>query len=281
MFKQWIVRNHIRLLMLLVMGLFYCTSLLGQVGSGTSVVDQTSQLSSDVTSDETSDAQAWLLASMAYDKGNFDEAAKLYENLGKNQAFDNGHLLYNLGNSYYRGGKIGYAMASFLAARSCLPRDPDVVANLKLVHSKTTDRLDFSTSKSPALIIFGFLTFKFTSRELGFITALLVGFSSLLWFSSIISSRLRSLKIPGTIFYVISFVVGLNFAISLKTTETWGAVVSATAQVYSGPGQNNAVLFDLHEGAPFVQVEIKDQWAKIELSDGKKGWISKDQMKVY
>ena len=38
---------------------------------------------------------------------------------------------------------------------------------------------------------------------------------------------------------------------------------------------NNVVLFKLHEGTEFRVREIKENWLKIELVDGKKGWIKK------
>src|SRR5262249_10751676 len=51
-------------------------------------------------------------------------------------------------------------------------------------------------------------------------------------------------------------------------------VVTAAAKAYSGPAISNVLLFELHEGTEF-HVDSRDEsgWIRIELADGKKGWV--------
>ena len=86
-------------------------------------------------------------AMKAYDKGAYKEAVQIYEDLVK-QGSSNGAVFYNLGNAYFRSGEKGKAMAAYLAARSLLPRDPDIKANLKFVHDQMVDKLSIRSSGS-------------------------------------------------------------------------------------------------------------------------------------
>ena len=68
---------------------------------------------------------------------------------------------------------------------------------------------------------------------------------------------------------------------SLSQEQKWGAVAASVVKVTSGPGQNNAVVFELKEGAPFVAQKSENSWYQIELSDGKKGWLAASDAVVY
>ena len=39
-------------------------------------------------------------------------------------------------------------------------------------------------------------------------------------------------------------------------------------------------LFSLHEGVKFKVEEIRGEWAKIRLEDGKVGWVKKDAFEI-
>ena len=58
-----------------------------------------------------------------------------------------------------------------------------------------------------------------------------------------------------------------------------GVVIGKEVSIYSATGKDSIVLFTLHEGAEFaIRDQVNGDWARIELSDGKKGWIKKDQI---
>ena len=79
----------------------------------------------------------------AHDGGDYERAVAIYEGL-LNQNLVNGHVYYNLGNAFYRLGKKGEATAAYLAAKKFLPRDPDIVANLKHTRKSALDKLEAS-----------------------------------------------------------------------------------------------------------------------------------------
>lgn len=206
-----------------------------------------------------------------YDKGNFQGAADGFRSLlSKNP--DQGHLYYNLGNSYFRLGQKGQAMAAYLEARRLLPRDPDIKANLKFTLDSVADRLDTDLGDSISTAM-AFWVGHVTPRELAYLSAWLVaGAGAALLFSLWPPLQWASSVAGGLV--SLGIVVGFAWTISLVQQPVWGAVTAPLAKVVSGPGQGNAVLFELKEGAPFVVRKAEGSWYQIELSDGKKGWVA-------
>jgi tetratricopeptide (TPR) repeat protein len=66
----------------------------------------------------------------AYQRGDFAGARDQYL-AAIRQGLDGARVLYNLGNAYYRTGKIGRAIACYERAATLAPRDDDVRANLE------------------------------------------------------------------------------------------------------------------------------------------------------
>src|ERR1051326_2790731 len=71
-------------------------------------------------------------ANQLYDAGKFAAAAAVYEKLEPKTA----HVYYNLGNAWFRQGKMGLAVLNYERARRLAPRDPDLLANLKCAEQR-------------------------------------------------------------------------------------------------------------------------------------------------
>ncbi len=50
---------------------------------------------------------------------------------------------------------------------------------------------------------------------------------------------------------------------------------SDTANIRSGPGTKNKILFSVDRGIPFKILKKKGKWIRIQHADGDKGWIHK------
>jgi len=50
---------------------------------------------------------------------------------------------------------------------------------------------------------------------------------------------------------------------------------SDTANIRSGPGTKNKILFSVDKGIPFKILKKKGKWIRIQHADGDKGWIHK------
>ena len=222
--------------------------------------------------------QTAAAAAHAFDLGEYRESARLYEEL-VGAGIVNGHLYYNLGNSYFREGKVGQAVAALLASRTYLPRNPDVQANLKHVLSQASDKLEPSL---PAGVVRN-LTFwvgKATARELLGVASGGIYLAGLFWVIFLLFQK------NG--FKLVSFGLGtlslLFFAAGVSVElqgERWGAVIVESAPVSSQPSANASAVFVLREGAPFVVSAESPGWYKIQVSDGKIGWIGADSVRAF
>lgn len=225
-------------------------------------------------------------AEVLFDQGNYSDAEKIYSDAAA-QGAANGHLYYNLGITAYRQAKIGEAMAGFLAARSYLPRDPDVAANLKFMEGRIKDKLDSRVASHEAgPFAFWFrMARSFTAKELAYSTVFCLLLWALLTNLGLLWSKARWLLPTAWYALVVPCFPAALFITNASMGHQWGAVIEKNhsgAKIYSGPSKRESVLFELHEGAPvLVRGPKREGFWPIELSDGKKGWIAAENMRVW
>ena len=80
-------------------------------------------------------------ANKLYNEKQFEASARFYEGEIR-QGRVNGHLYYNLGNSYFRMGALAGAIHYYFKAQRLLPRNEDVQANLAHALRQTEGQLD-------------------------------------------------------------------------------------------------------------------------------------------
>jgi hypothetical protein len=81
--------------------------------------------------------QTFLEASQAYDANRPADAAALYASL-VGQGYESKELYFNLGNAYFKIGKLGLAVLNYRRAWQITPRDPDIQANLRFALQSTS-----------------------------------------------------------------------------------------------------------------------------------------------
>ena len=77
----------------------------------------------------------------AYQNGNYQNAISDYEKL-VNDGYEGVSLYYNLGNAYYKDGKLGYSILYYEKALKLAPNDDDIQHNLAIANSKTIDKIN-------------------------------------------------------------------------------------------------------------------------------------------
>jgi tetratricopeptide (TPR) repeat protein len=211
-------------------------------------------------------------ANQAYLEGRYEEAAGLYGRL-LNRGHLNGHVFFNLGNTYVRLGELGRAILHYKKAKVLLPRDGDLKANLEYARSLTKDRIE---PASPPF--WHTLTFWYFGMNVLELLIAFVLLNALFWGSALLLLYRESEWVKWSLWLslLLSLVTGVSAGVKYRESirNRGGVLLTEESPVRSGFSRNDTALFVLHEGAEFTILDEEKGWWKIELEDGKKGWVT-------
>ena len=216
-------------------------------------------------------SEALYRANEAYATNRYAVAAVLYERLVQS-GLRNGHLYYNLGNSLVRSGRLGRGIAAYLGAARLLPRDGDVQANLGYARQNAKDAID-PVEPSALLHTLFFWHYGLSTRE----ALLLAGLISVLFWAGLIVRMFRreseALRWAVVGLFMLLLASGGSLAVRVLWPTEVAVVVGPEIKVRSGTARDATVLFELHEGAEVELLGEEPGWLKIQLADGKRGWL--------
>lgn len=227
-----------------------------------------------------------------YEQGKFIEAAAEYEKAISSGA-NNGHLYYNLGNSYFRMAQWGKAIACYRQALIELPRNPDLRSNLELARKHTVDSLPADTQALGQISswLLHPKTF-FSAQEL---TIALVALYFLFWlivalqplFAAAPISRYLLFSSGGIslLLLILLFFVRINargtpeFALqgSYRSLGV-GVITSDEVNVSSGDSDQFQIIFVLHQGTEVDIGNKRKGWVQILLPDKRSGWVRQEHI---
>ncbi len=211
----------------------------------------------------------------------YDKAVQLYESI-LDSGYLNKDLYYNLGNAYYRKNYLGQAIWAYKNAIKFYPRDEDAKYNLAVTNARMIDRIEMPESFF-ILNLYRNIKQYLTIHEWLGIGSVLVFFQALLF--SFIKTNLLQLKYFKSIFsllIVINLIVHgicFDYYVQLKK-ENSAVVISNEVEAYSGPSDNNTVLFIVNDGSIVDILNNQNDWYEIILIDGKKGWLKNETIRV-
>ncbi|MFH1212706.1 MAG: tetratricopeptide repeat protein [Candidatus Neomarinimicrobiota bacterium] len=212
----------------------------------------------------------------AYQAENYTESIRLYEE-ALTRGYACGPLYFNLGNAYYRTGSVGRAILNYERAVRQMPNDPNVTFNLRLANLSVKDKIDVPPP---------FFLLRWNERLVnlwdargwaGLFSVLLLlavtGFAVLLNFDL---GRLRPvLKSASLALGLLSLLVILLFGqkYRIETAADQGIIISSAVSSLAAPQAASTELFIVHEGTKVKILDVDEDWLKIELVDGKQGWV--------
>ena len=195
----------------------------------------------------------------AYKKGAYEDA--LIEFKSVERAAPSGNLYYNMGNTYFRLGRMGLALLYYERARKIAPSE-DIDYNIKfaanLINDPDYGRGFFSSINQSVL-------------KLVFAAALLL-FSSVISFKLVFPQKKMfwALIVSCLIFTAASAVYFVKYG---ETRRTYAVVVDSGAEVRSGPDNSFKVNFTLPEGKKVMILGKSDKWIEIGVKSlGIRGW---------
>jgi tetratricopeptide (TPR) repeat protein len=222
-------------------------------------------------------------AETAYASEQYDRAAELYESVLKNYG-DSYELYYNLGNSYYKTGKIAHAILNYERALRIKPGDEDIRFNLEMARQQTVDKIE------PLQEFFLKSGFRFLQNRLGIDSWATIGLFSfvlliccllLFFFSKWMRLKKTGFYAGMVLFLIIIFANLFAYRQKEERLHRSAAIVfSPTVTVKSSPDSSGTDLFVLHEGAKVFIRNTVGEWNEVMLEDGNVGWIHKKEITV-
>ncbi len=211
-----------------------------------------------------------------YAEQNFVEALAQY-NLLADSGWQSAPLFYNMGNSYYRLGKTGYAILYYEKALLQQPNDPDIRKNIKVAQLNKID--EFEVVPTPVLKKVGLAFVNFFNADVWAILGLIFVFAA----ATLIVVFLKSTQKSTWQFslYVVFGLLGLFSLfmayqkINFNKNQNYGVLVTDNAYVKSAP-KNGEDLFIIHEGTKAQIEETYNDWVKVRFPDGNSGWLESE-----
>lgn len=202
-----------------------------------------------------------------YKKGNYEKALEQFISIEK--TYPTVNLFYNIGNTYFRLGKIGLALVYYEKARKISPSDDDVIFNIKFLAGLINDpdyeqsiilRLDIYTAKflfSVSLFIFTVIvSIKFIIPQKQMFWGIVLSFIFFSFFSTV-------------------------YLIKNHLQNRQEAVVTNSAEIRSGPDISFKVNLTLPEGKKVIVLNKMDNWVEIGIKSlGIKGWLEEKHIEI-
>lgn len=211
-------------------------------------------------------------ANKQYQNENYSGAAEGYATLILS-GLRNGEMYYNLGNCYFKLGMLGKAILSYRLAELYLPRDQDLKTNLAYAREMTRDTIE-SRQIISFLNEFCFWYSKLNLKEL---LLVFLTVNALCWTLALARLWLRNAYWRYLFLAALALAAVLALSLGFKVYHANYAadavVITREVSVRAGNGISNTVLFQLHDGVECRIIRQEKDWVKLELADGKRGWV--------
>jgi tetratricopeptide (TPR) repeat protein len=203
-----------------------------------------------------------------YKNGEYENALEQFKSLEEINSGEN--ILYNIGNTYFRLGKVGLALVYYERAKRISPFDDDINFNIKFLSGMINDpdyeqtlisKMDLTKIKLfLSIFLFVFLIFvsiKLVMPDKRVFWFLIISFVFLVFFSIIYSIKYKQ----------------------SKTIEA--VVITNSAEIRSGPDNNFKVNFTLPEGKKVVILNLSGGWVEVGVKSlGIRGWLESKYIEI-
>jgi tetratricopeptide (TPR) repeat protein len=218
-----------------------------------------------------------------YAQGSFEKALQAYQQVLA-AGVHNADLYYNLGNAYLKTGKKGPAILCYKRALRLRPRDLDIQYNLEyarvLIKGKLPDAQESVLARLAQAVL--------KNVSLDELTKIL-SLSYLLVCIGVIILILRppALLRRISLYLAVLGAAGILCASPFFLTKLYreairetGIIMEEKVSAYSGPGEDNARLFDLYEGMEVMMKQSEHGWTRVVLKNGLSGWIPGESLQA-
>ena len=222
-------------------------------------------------------------ANDAYNKGDYVQAADQYLKIIENGEHS-AELYFNLGNAYYKLNQIAPSIYYYEKALLLSPNDSEIENNLAYSQNMTLDAIDILPQTGLASLykkVTGYFLFDQWAKIAVFLMILFVLLYIAFYFFRY-STRKRIAFIGSLLALFLSIIAAVFAFIEYEDfkSDNPAIVFAQESQVKNEPNNRSAQAFILHEGTKVNVLDTLDEWRKIQLTDGKTGWISSENIKL-
>ncbi|MDP8298578.1 MAG: tetratricopeptide repeat protein [Candidatus Tantalella remota] len=216
---------------------------------------------------------AFTEGNTAYENGDYEKAVEEYGSLAE-KGFESGPLYYNLGNAYVKKGDIGKGILFYEKARQLMPRDGDLLANLRYAKSKMK-RHDIPVKRPVVLRWLDMAMSYITIRQAVFAAFFLYyGMIALIIVTKVFKKTTITPTLPMLIMSFFLAIILIALPQKFRDTERGAITLSRITDVRLEPSDTAEPAFPLYEGMKVYILRQKGEWFKVKRTDGKVGWIS-------
>jgi tetratricopeptide (TPR) repeat protein len=212
-----------------------------------------------------------------YKEGHYDEASKGYEAILA-QGIEDPRVHYNLANAYFKLGRLGPAILQYERALRLDPTDTEARDNLVLARGLLRDKVTEPEMQYPVRVLketldtvppgamaAAFLVFWIAAWGLAGCVPLTAA-----WV------RRRLLGYAALALGLVAVTFGVALVYQMRQESAFiGIVMADRVDVRSGPGEENTVLFTVHEGTRMELRHTLEAWTQVSLPNGLSGWVPK------
>jgi len=198
--------------------------------------------------------------------------------LAESAGLSNPDLYFNIGNAYFKQQLLPEAILYYERANKLKPEDKDILHNLAIAQAQTRDKIevmpDFIVSTWIKKLSRAVDTDSWAVFSLIFLAACFLFF--ILFFFAY-NVRLRKFSFFLAVSFIVFTITCFIFAAGQKKEmldHSEAIIFPAVVTVKSAPNQDGKDLFILHEGTKVIILEELRNWQRIQLLDGKEGWVA-------
>lgn len=221
--------------------------------------------------------QVFSAANEDYQNGKFEAAISKYQSLSES-GYASPSLHFNLGNSYYKKGDIGYAVLHYEKSLLLRPNDDEVLFNLEKANRKQVDEI----IEIPSF----FLKRWWDGIRKWMSSGMWTGLGLLLFWTGITGliywligpdrAKRKRAFLAGlflTIFSLIPILLGRSSYLN-QTSNNFAVVTEKEANFNISADTESETLQTIHEGLKVEIIDRIQEAYKIKLPNGDEGWVN-------
>lgn len=216
-----------------------------------------------------------------YTKGDYSAALEQYLSLEESGKVS-WALYYNIANCYFKDDEYGRAILYYERALKLNPSGEDIIYNLNHAKQYTVDEIGII----PEFVLVTWIkkiNYALMSNTWAYISLIMMAFSLvfILIFRYGATSVMRKSSFFLSMIALLLFIIMYLFSFSQKRdfdNSEAAILLSPVVTVRNSPDNSGSALFVLHEGTKLKILEELAGWYRVELTDGRQGWLGSENV---